>query len=176
MAWSTPRTFAVGEVLTASALNSDLRDNMRELRNRDRARATKAANQSIPNNTVTLVALDTEDYDYGNLYDSAGANPERITIAEAATYAVGFNISWPLNSTGVRFGAIYRNGTALADIVVADRRRSRDDSEAGSSTNIELLAADFVVLQVLQASGAGLDLQANAKSPMLWVHQEGAPV
>lgn len=172
MAWATPKSYAVGEVLTASDMNQYQRDNTIALRDPDRARATKASAQSIADSSGTTVDLDTEDYDHGNLYDPSGANPTRITIGEDGTYEVGCSTNWQSNSTGYRFAGVFPNG--LADAIASDRRPGLNQSEQSPSNRVELVAGDYVEMIVSQTSGGALNLRATDDSPMLWVHLTGA--
>lgn len=171
MAWSTPRTFAVGEILTASAMNTDVRDNTSFLRDPPRARATRAANKSIATGgSAVVVDFDTEDHDHGDLYDPGGANPERITIGDDGTYGFGASGEWESNSSGIRYVAVRLNGTS---VVAADRRPGEALSEQSCSNERELLAADYVEMLVYQNSGASRNLQSSGASPMLWVSWRG---
>lgn len=82
MAWTTPRTWVTGEVVTAAMLNEQIRDNELFLRKHVGAYAYKTANQSIANNAgdgFTALTFNAELYDTDTLHDNA-ANTSRFTI------------------------------------------------------------------------------------------------
>lgn len=82
-----------------------------------RVRCVRTTNQSIPNNTVTLVTWDAEDYDTGGYHDNS-VNPSRITVPTgAATGEFRAYIGWSTTSfTGSRGLVIQRNGAGTSNV------------------------------------------------------------
>lgn len=70
MAWTSPRTWLVNEVLTAANLNTHLRDDLNWLANdHPRCRATRTAVQSINSGSDVAIAFTgAESYDVGPMH------------------------------------------------------------------------------------------------------------
>lgn len=117
----------------------------------------RSTNQSIPNNAATNVQWENEVVDSGELFNSAVSNTT-ITIPTTGLYAVTIGLSWAANVTGSRHAFLLLNGV---DNVLLDRRMT---VTGGLSTSLTLsgiryfTADDTLVVQVLQNSGAALNL------------------
>ncbi len=86
MAWTTPRTYVAGEIVTASILNVDVRDNLNALKEKHREIiAQRAAAQAIVNQAWQYLTLDTEITDDWN-----GFNPPNVFVALPSTRSLVF--------------------------------------------------------------------------------------
>lgn len=107
-----PRTWTIGELLTAAKLNLDLRDGLNFLLAPPRVALQKSINQTISNNLFTIVLWDVElvDSDSGH---SLVSNTGRYTAQTAGWFdfvAMGY---WSSDSSvGTRVVALNRNGSS----------------------------------------------------------------
>lgn len=120
--------------------------------------------QSIPNNTATGVAFDTEDRDYDNSH-STSTNTSRFTAQTAGVHAFGGVIPYPNSTTGVRYGwwglnGVAQNGTQFGWGSLAN---------GGFLTLVAPLwlvflnVGDYVELLTQQTSGAALSLSVTSQ-------------
>lgn len=122
------------------------------------ARAYHNANQSIPDATDTVVALNSERFDTDTIHDLA-VNNSRLTCKTAGKYLIMGNVFWAGSATGSRFLRVRLNGTTL----IAEIRNS---SSAGGDSQIaptlyDLAVNDYVEMVVYQSSGGALDVLAS---------------
>jgi hypothetical protein len=112
--WSEPRTWAAGEVVTATLLNTELRDNLKYIGGTDtpRARVFRSTNQSISDSTATAITHDSERYDIGSLH-STSSNTSRLTVPAGGDglWCVGGCAEFAANATGSRILDIWVNGS-----------------------------------------------------------------
>jgi len=137
------------------------------LSNRPRARVHDASPKSLNNSVFTALTFDSERYDVGKCHDTV-INNGRLTAPINGLYTIGGAVRFESNTTGFRVvrlrvnnaitiirqvtGAI--NGTLTMSVV----------------TDYELLAGDFVVLEVFQNSGGNLDSEVSARqAPEFWM-------
>jgi len=128
---------------------------------------TKVANQSIPNNVVTKVLLDTVLFNSGNFTFNSGTND--ITINEQAWYTISYAYHWAAGVIGSRAAHIFVNGVFLtSDAVFINATVALPNHF--SSRKIKLNAGDIVALHAYQGQGVALNLLAVANvCPMLTI-------
>lgn len=164
MAWTTPRTWVAGETVTASLLNTHLRDNLTELRSSLTCRAYRSTAQSIPNNTNTLLSMDAETSDTPN-WHSTSANTDRITPDVAGLYLIVGQVVFAANSTGVRQAILYRNGTSGQYIASQGRGTTVSATEAVDVNVMGVYPAngttDYFGIALYQNSGGALNTVAD---------------
>lgn len=167
MAFTTPATSTAGTVLTASYLNTYVRDNVAWMAtDSPTCRVYNSAAVSIANNTVTSTTYDSERFDNSAMH-STSANTGRITVPSGGggKYLVGLGGEFASNSSGERAMFIRLNGTT-------DIGQSRTTQSGGANWGQTILtvyamsAADYAEARVFQNSGGALnwDYQAN-RSP-----------
>lgn len=122
------------------------------------ARVRHSVNQSIPNNTVTTLTFDTEDFDTDGFHSPA--LPTRLTVPVVGIYHITASVSWPSNAAGLRAMVILLNG---ATTLMRDQRApfAAENFNMGETT-VELAAGDFVEVTVIQTSGGALNTSAQA--------------
>lgn len=129
-----------------------------------RSRAYHNITQTIPNNTVTALAFNSERFDTDNMHDNVTSNG-RLTCKTAGTYLLGATIQWAVNTTGTRQVSLRLNGTT----VIASQRVGAfavDDVHQALSTIYHLAVNDYIEVIVRQTSGVGLDVMtATQYSP-----------
>jgi len=191
MAWTSPATWSVGQIVTAANLNTHLRDNLTTLNPNDAAGLTAASfatagvpyclvrnsgATSIANATETVLTWDTDVLDPDASHDP-GSNPSRITPNVAGQYVAFCSGAWASNASGVRT-LYFRRGGSGADRAWGHIINPTDgDSTVFSNFSGETLtsngSSDYFEVVVAQSSGGSLDFatDANAQSPffgLLW--------
>lgn len=162
----TPKTFSVNEVLTASTMNTEIRDAQKFLLDPPRVFAQNVTAISVPNAAYAAVALITEQYDTDGMHDTV-TNNSRFTCITPGLYDLKAMIYWTSNSTGMRGAQIRLNGaTALS----YDFRPSQATLIQQTCVDWYLNAGDYVELLAYQNSGAALNTQ-NVFMSARWVAQ-----
>ena len=146
-----------------------------------RARISRTAAQSIPDNTVTPIAFDTEACtacsDSSNLHDNS-TNNERFTIPAAAFCTVGGSVSFASNTGGAFRGLyIYLNGSGgtLLDNQQQTQGSGSNQFNNGSVpisivTGFHAAANDYVELHAFQNSGGSLNINQASYTPIFWIN------
>jgi hypothetical protein len=138
----------------------------------DRASVYHSADQSIPNNSATTLAFNSEYYDSNTLHDNA-TNNSRITIATTGRYLVIFRAVFATSATGYRAGVLLLNGGSFIDW---QSYAAAPTGTSGVQNMIirEFTAGDYIEAQVIQTSGGALDLkQFTNYSPVFSIEQLG---
>lgn len=140
--WTSPRTYAHGEILTATIANLHWRDNLNFLYNAPSCGAKRTTQLSIVNNTFTAVTMPEEEWDNDGMH-STSVNTDRITAATAGRYLAGGWGYWLSSSVGTRFWAISHSGGG-GDFGLCET------SDPASGTDCQQTAAGIKVLSVGQ--------------------------
>jgi hypothetical protein len=128
------------------------------------AKYRRGTAQSIPNNTITIIDYATVD-SYASSLVTTGAT-WKFTATTARTYSV--KVAANLTSGGGWIAAegaalmVYKNG-ALEDILcewVAEATHTNSVNLRGS-TDIDLVATDYIDIRIYQNSGAAINLSAD---------------
>ena len=155
MPWTTPKTWAAGEVVTAANMNLYLRDNTEIMgASRPSARVYQSTGTTLTTGVAGNVLFDTEVFDVGSLH-STSVNTERMTITTPGLYLFQATVSFAPNATGYRrVSMVNQGGGAIAT-----------EARAGFGTfnnEINLTAVDrmntgnYMYLQATQTSGGNL--------------------
>lgn len=132
------------------------------------------ASQNIATATWTSVSMNSERYDVGGMHSTV-TNTSRITIPSGGggVYHLFGQVRFATNATGIRAVRLLLNGTTS----IAQRNNSAtstDPCHIGISCDYKLSAADYVEVQVYQASGGLLAVDsASAESPEFGCHWVG---
>lgn len=126
-------------------------------------RAFHSAAQSIPNNASTVLAMNSERYDNGDIHDLA-VNNSRITPGVVGRYIFWGGAEWQANATGHRLLRLQLNGAAIVGSVQAV------NAGAGSNVGQTVVAivdimsiTDYVELVALQNSGIARNINSTAQ-------------
>jgi hypothetical protein len=163
MAYTTPKTWATGEVVTAANLNLHLRDNVSFLANPPACRVYNNAAISIPNATETLLTFNSERWDTASMHSTASLT-SRITMPVAGLYLLTATFEFQSNATGIRYFYFRHNGTL--SIGYHSKPSTQGARHFTVSTVYKFAAADWIEMLVFQDSGGALNvIQANNFSP-----------
>lgn len=113
MAWTTPRTWAVGETLTAANLNTYLRDNTSFLGSGPIVSVSAGAATTMTTaGTWYPVAFNTETVDTDNMHSTV-SNTSRLTATTAGYYLVTGQALIATTATATYFhtGILFNGGT-----------------------------------------------------------------
>lgn len=162
--WTTPRTWVVGEVVTAAELNQHIRDNLNFLRGAHGCRVWHSANQSIADDSNPhALSFDSESFDTDGFH--SGAAPKSLIVPSGMDgyYIIMGTVVYAANATGFRDARIILNpasDTAVATYLGTGRNQNvggATNSRVHVSTTYRLAAADVIQLQALQNSGGALN-------------------
>lgn len=170
------RTWAVGELLTAAKLNTDLRDGLNYLlAGKPFCQLRKTAVQSIVHFTFTPLTWDTEDIDRDNGH-STSSNTSRYTAQTAGWYHLDTSFNFANASGGVfRVVMFHKNGLST------NRQAQRGGTVSGSGNSyigtnarIFLGVSDYVETMAFQDSGSGLNVNVDNKDPSFSISWESS--
>jgi hypothetical protein len=125
------------------------------------ANATKQANQSLANVTVTSIAFDGTDILDTNGFHDPSSNNTRMTIPSGygGKYLIQGTLEFASNTTGGREVYIRKNGSTNLQAIQTDAEGSLTMTISGT---YDLAVADYVEIRAYQSSGGALDVWATA--------------
>ena len=178
MAVPSQGTVAVGDKITASLWNDDVRDAVNFLISPPRVKVYKTANQSIANSAWACLTWNAEAFDSDTMHDNATSN-SRITFTTAGTYQITYNALWANNSTGLRNHTIEKNGTTTqgsgTTIIEPFAISPVAATHSGASISVmaSFVAGDWIQAFAWQNSGGALNLagvtEAHSSFSARWV-------
>lgn len=180
--WTTPRTWATSETITAALLNTHVRDNELFLRDFHGARMWESAAESqTATGAFQLATWDTTEYD-SDSFAVLGSEWFVVPSGLAGTYRVQAHVEWTTNATGTRVIKIAKNETYTTrtpnGVGVA---LSQDDQPALTglrSNDVEwtgpLAVSDHVTLEIFQSSGGNLAMQVGQSVMWFEAHYLGS--
>jgi hypothetical protein len=168
-----PRDWSVGDLASATVLNTELRDVANFLLNPPIFVGRQSAAQSIATSTFVPITFDVEEIDS---YGGHASSQSRYTAQVAGWYHVLGIVQWAVNATGRRACGLFTNGatrvrqTECVTVTVA----------SGTTTNIAetdlyLAVGDYVEIEGWQSSGGALNTssgftQSASMLCVLWIH------
>ena len=174
-----PRTWVPNEFVTDTIMNGStgIRDALSFLLDPPGCQCWRSTAQSIPNNTVTAVSLDQEDFDNDGMHNPA-SNPTRITCVTPGRYQVSGAVPYDVGTTGNREARIMKNGVGSS----INGGRYLIAAPGGAALlavvptlEVALLAGDFLELIAFQTNGTALNTTAiNGVFPIIRVRRVGA--
>ena len=178
MAVPSQGTVAVGDKVTASLWNDDVRDAVNFLISPPRCKLYRTANVSIATGTWTAVSWNAETFDTDTMHDNT-TNAQRITFTTAGTYQITLNAMWASNTSGARYLAIEKNGGTTqgsgTDVVTSFATAPIGTTHNGINVNVmaTFAANDYIIAFVNQTSGGALNLSgtsdAHSSFSAIWV-------
>lgn len=165
MAWTAPRTWVTGEVVTASMLNEQIRDNMAYMPAGPSVSVKRSTNQSIASSaSFAAVTFDVEEEDTHAMW-SAGT-PTRIICPSGfnGLYLAIFHAGISVNATGQRGVRLQCTGFTVAqqpEIVTA--AHATLDWYMVLAALLRMKGGDYFEPSCLQNSGVALNILGNSK-------------
>ena len=176
MAWSTPRTWVTGEMVTAALMNTYARDNLVSLRDQVACKIRRAGVAvSCANGVDQTVDMDVTDFDSGGMADLTN---NWIVFPVSGKYVVGASLRFLAAGAGSRWLRIfYKDNTALTAtriIGVASEGYAASATAMTAQGVYDCKAGDAVYLVAFQNSGAALNYTPTVPTdPCLYVAREG---
>lgn len=156
-----PRTWTVGELLTAAKLNTDLRDGLNFLLASPRAQLYKTAPQSTATGTFTTLSFDAEVIDSDGAH-STSTNNSRFTAQTSGWYQVSASIHWNPDSTaGFRMTTIDINNSGTPQFFDMSVPMSDNSLVLNPCGMLFLNVGDYVEVKVYQNSGASRNVSGT---------------
>jgi hypothetical protein len=168
MGYTSPGDVVTGTTITSTWGNL-VGDATDFLANPPACRVYHNANQSLTDNTLTLVAFNSERYDTNTMHDTA-TNNSRITFTTAGLYLVTFNGNFAARGDYVEIYAEFIVNVA-ATVIAAHREQPNNTSlsqYAHLATVYKFAAGDYVQVNVRQdnaANAAANLVSAGNQSP-----------
>lgn len=128
--------------------------------------AFSTVNLSIANDTLTVVAMNSEKEDTDTMHNPS-SNNSRVTFTTTGTYLITLNATWNKNATGIRLAQIRKNGSDV--LGMESKKAGGSDLYVGHSITVidQFTATDYVEAQVRQTSGGSLIITSESYSPFL---------
>lgn len=168
------RTWVVGELVTASFMNTNIRDAGNFLTATPLCEVRQTVAQSIPNSTNTPVNMDTEDIDNDNAHSTV-TNTSRYTAQTAGWHRISGGVGITGNATGARQVSILKNSVVNPGSAQWLNPGAVTAAISARSKCIPLSVGDFAEIALFQTSGGALntvitsnDGQSNLSAQ--WVH------
>ncbi|MFF4848010.1 hypothetical protein [Streptomyces sp. NPDC001194] len=109
---ATPRTWVVGEVVTAALMNQEIRDQITLLLNPPMAVLKQTVTQNVANGTWQTLTFDSEVIDSYNGHSTV-TNTSRYTCQLAGWYRVTGRAAFAINGTGSRGARVHINAAFI---------------------------------------------------------------
>ena len=158
MTWTDPKTFTVGELLTAADLNTYVRDNLDFLYRKPIVTVRLTSTQSVANASDHVVQWDEAEWDYADTAMWDVGTPGSIVIDRPGIYEVLPSGLWEgtTDDSSKREVAVELNGTTR---LTMDSRLSTSSPEGQAKIFTNLGTGDYLEIVVRHLSGAAIDLQ-----------------
>ena len=160
MTWTDPKTFTVGELLTAADLNAYVRDNLAFLFDPPTVTVRLTAAEAVASGSDHVVQWSEAAWDTAASPMWDVGTRGSIVIDRAGVYLIVAQTVWE-GTTGdntKRDVYIEKNGT---DRLGSDSRLSTSSPSGQVSLITSLAATDYLEVVVRQLSGGPLDLQSG---------------
>lgn len=160
MPYQDPPFAITGQGLSSTDWNNGVFDSIIDVAKPPRARVRRTTAFSVPNNVVTIIPWEVEEYDSGGLYDPV--TPNRFTVPASMngwTFHVGLCGQFATNGTGARHLSIMRNGLVVAAFNGGGNAAWTAGAPVG--TDYPANTGDFFQASAYQTSGAALNLDVT---------------
>lgn len=163
MAYTSDRTWVTGEVVTASYMNTYIRDNIKWLStDKPMFNGSSGTGQSLSASVYTGINYGSENFNnYGTSFHSTSSNPSRISAPSGVggKYIFGAFIEFSWSSIGVfRLMAVRANGSAIWSQGGCGTVGSSGTTPVSTSAVISLSALGYAELCSYQDSGGALTI------------------
>lgn len=172
MAWTDPRTWVAGEVVTAALGNTHWRDNFRYLYtdiSGSYARVYNSADLPITTTLATVITFNSERTDTASYHSASSSDFHKLTVPSTGTYSLGTCIAFATNAVGYRGVSIRLNGTT---VVGSDFKNAVTGVPTilNVKTEYTITAVGYFDVAVIQTSTSDLNVSAALQySPEFWI-------
>lgn len=157
MAVPVTATKAVGNKVSATWANDNVKAPIDFLLNPPRCQISNSVGQSISDATLTVLNFDTEAYDSASMHDPV-TNNSRITIPETGLYLVHMYVRFDATTvtfTRARLQCRLNGATAVINHATSGASAATDNwFSVARSFERTFTAGDYIELLVIQTSGA----------------------
>ncbi|MBA7529778.1 hypothetical protein ES705_21977 [subsurface metagenome] len=137
------------------------------------ARVQRTSNQSIPDNGISRISFDTENYDNDNMWEGV-TNPDRMTIQTAGIYLFTGQVHWAAHAAGFRALLIQLMPAGYIAQVRTGVDPTTNEWRGPITTTWQCDVGDTLGLHVYQNSGGNLNVLYHAnQSPVLSANRIG---
>lgn len=160
MAWTTPRTWAAGELVTAALMNTHVKDNLDFLAAAPHELwLARVANQSIANITRTAIQWDTESKDVGFGFTPTAST---ITCQQTGIYTIALCVQWQgagnfcgidIDVTGVGTGERAGNGGVAVAL--------NEGNQKACTVSMRVQQNEVISCYAFQSSGAAQNIETS---------------
>ena len=176
MAWTSPRTWAASETVTAAIMNTHVRDNFNAIVSPPYAYVRATTATTVGGSAYANISFNTEVVDTDSMYTSA--SPTRLTIATSGLYLLTGGFSMNLTAGTIATVHFTVNGTALAhtgNSFALDGGTSSAAKDIGLSLTCfyQLTAGDYVQLSAYSTRTAVSTLVSSADQAFMQVRWMG---
>ncbi len=162
-----PRTWVVGEIVTAAKMN-EIRDALNFMLSQPLFELTHSGSISPANSTNAQMPFDTETVDRDNGHNTV-TNNSRYTSQTAGYYLITGGVGFTSNATGKREMTILVNG-ATDYYPCSMPGTASGFAGLTCSGRVYLAVADYVELNVWQNSGGALATNTTKGGPRFGGH------
>lgn len=152
----TFRTWVVGELVTASFMNTNIRDAGNFLTAVPLYEGRQTVAQSIPNAANTPVNMDTEDIDTDGGHSTV-TNTSRYTVQTAGWWRISGGVGMTANGTGARQTSILKNSGVNSGSAQWLAPGAVTFSGSARSKCISAIVGDFFEIAMFQNSTVALN-------------------
>jgi len=174
-AYTTEKTWATGDDITASLFNTHIRDNSQFLHQPPCCRVyNSAAFSHTSSGNFLAVTYNSERKDTDTMH-STSSNTSRLTATTVGFYAAGGTCEFAANSTGIRSVAVRVNGTTYVGGVNRTTAAAGNVEQLECTTAYQLAATDYFEVMAYQSSGGTLSVASDPNiSPEAWAAWQAA--
>lgn len=176
MAYSAPRTWVTGDIISISHLNSYVRDDQKFLYYPPRAKWVSTAAQNLVDSTSTTVTYSTEVFDTDNMLDSA-VSVAAIYVNTNGLYLTGAYWQWQIvaGGTGRRIARVYHkwntlNGLSNDEIAREDFSTDTTNVCFSNASGMDYaVVGDYFTSQGFHTSAATIQILTGAEFWAVWI-------
>jgi hypothetical protein len=141
-------------------------------------RMYQSVGQSIPNTTNTTFTLDTSEWDSDSGRSGVSPYGYTIPVGMGGRWDFRWGVSWNSNTTGIRKGMVFKNGTEVQSLLFDTSTNSGDVYAVIGTSSAPCSAGDVITLVGFQNCGGPLTTQADSQYASFlegWLASQGSP-
>lgn len=171
-AFTTPRSYTYGDVITAADMNTHWRDNVGFLWDPPRVRVTRTTPVSMVTGSAMGLAWESEEFDTDNMWNSSGSPSEKelLKVQTPGVYLVTLQFAWAADPNGDRHAQIkHSTSGTLAYWTYAPPSGAAVTAFCNLTTLFRSNSGQSFLIETYQDSGSALNTVAPMSFSALWV-------